>query len=263
MVRVAAGAARTLPTRAIRANPDRADFSPAGCCRRKVITTHGCSSTPPERFGYACLAVLRAAKAGEEPCQRVDAWLEEALRKDPNALGVVVCQADLRDLVRRYPESETLYRRVLQRDPRNLVALNNLAWQLALREGSAADALSLAEQALDVGGPQAALLDTRALALLANQKTAAALSDLDDAARSMNWYFNDTYELWQMDGQAMVEDGTLTDSGRIEMLRRLYAEHRKRGFQSSQDLVDAEQIILKAILDDTALIAAINALEKP
>jgi predicted Zn-dependent protease len=136
---------------------------------------------PAERFGYACLAVLRAAKAGEDACLRVDGWLEEAAHKDPGALGVTVCQADLRDLLRRYPEAEALYRRVLKRDPRNLVALNNLAWQLAFRSGAATEALSLAEVALEVGGPLPALLDTRALAYLANHKPAAALEDLDDA----------------------------------------------------------------------------------
>jgi tetratricopeptide (TPR) repeat protein len=137
---------------------------------------------PAEQFGYACLAVLREAKAGDDACHRVEGWLEEALRREPGALGLVVCQADLQDLLRHYPEAEALYRRVLQRDPHNLVALNNLAWQLALREGSAPEALAFAEMALEAGGPQPALLDTRALALLAGRKPAAALADLEDAA---------------------------------------------------------------------------------
>lgn len=140
------------------------------------------ASTPAEPFGYACLAVLRAGHAGDDACRRVEGWLEEAMRREPNALGLLVCLADLRDLLRRYPEAEALYRRVVASDPGNLVALNNLAWQLALREGSAAEALAFAERALEVGGPQPALLDTRALALLANHKPAAALADLDDAA---------------------------------------------------------------------------------
>jgi tetratricopeptide (TPR) repeat protein len=138
-------------------------------------------STPPDKFGYACLAVLRAAKAGEGDCLRVDGWLQESLRNDPGSIGVLVCQADLRDLLRRYDEAEALYRKVLKRDPRNLVALNNLAWQLACRQGGAGEALSFAELALEVGGSQPALLDTRALALLANNKPAQALEDLDDA----------------------------------------------------------------------------------
>jgi tetratricopeptide (TPR) repeat protein len=135
-----------------------------------------------EAFGYACLAVLRAGKADDGACQRVEGWLEQAVRKNPKALGLVVCQADLNDLRRRYAQAEALYRQVLQHDPRNLVALNNLAWQLALREGMAPEALSFAERALQFWGPQPALLDTRALAFLANQKPALALNDLDDAA---------------------------------------------------------------------------------
>jgi len=139
-------------------------------------------SAPPDLFDYACVAVLRAAKAGDDACRRVEAWLDEALRKEPGSVGLVICQADLCDLRHRYPEAEILYRRVLQRDRRNIFALNNLAWQLSLRDGFASEALSLAELALEIGGPQPALLDTRALALLANHKPAAALADLDDAA---------------------------------------------------------------------------------
>jgi tetratricopeptide (TPR) repeat protein len=137
---------------------------------------------PAETFGYACLAVLRAAKADGAACRRVEGWLEEGIRKDPRAVGLIVCQADLQDLLGRYAEAVALYRRVLERDPQNLVALNNLAWQLSLREGSATEALARAERALEIGGPQPALLDTRALAYLAARDSAAALADLEDAA---------------------------------------------------------------------------------
>jgi tetratricopeptide (TPR) repeat protein len=140
------------------------------------------ATAAPEPFGYACLAVLRAGKAGDEACRRVEGWLEEAVRKDPAAGGLAVCLADLSDLRRLYPQAEVLYRRVLQRDPRNVVALNNLAWQLALRQQSPAEALSLAELALEIEGPQPALLDTRALALMANGRPVAAIADLEDAA---------------------------------------------------------------------------------
>lgn len=139
------------------------------------------NAAPPESVGYACLAALRSAKFNEAACQRVGRWLDTALSKNLALTGLVVCQADLHDLQREYAQAETLYKRVLARDPRHLVALNNLAWQLALREGRGEDALYFANQALESYGPQPALLDTRALASLAVGKPAAAVTDLQDA----------------------------------------------------------------------------------
>jgi tetratricopeptide (TPR) repeat protein len=146
------------------------------------LCDHAKDAAGPEAFGYACLAVLRAAKADDSACERVEKWLEIALEKYPNALGLIVCQADLNDLRGRYAQAEALYRHVLRRDSRNQVALNNLAWLLSLREETGTDALAFAELALQVGGPQPAMLDTRALAYLANHKPGAALADLEDAA---------------------------------------------------------------------------------
>jgi hypothetical protein len=61
------------------------------------------------------------------------------------------------------------------------MALNNLAWFLTLRERGGAEALRLVNEAIGRAGPEAALLDTRAVVCLALRQSRQALRDLQDA----------------------------------------------------------------------------------
>ena len=47
-----------------------------------------------------------------------------------------------------------------------MVALNNLAYLTAVKDGNADEGLRLAEAAIEAGGPHPELLDTRATVLL-------------------------------------------------------------------------------------------------
>ena len=73
------------------------------------------------------------------------------------------------------------YDDVLKKEPRNLVALNNLSWLLAQGKETAAEAVFLVGKALEVHGPRAELLDTRAVAYLTLGKVEPALADLEQA----------------------------------------------------------------------------------
>src|SRR5262249_32557258 len=62
--------------------------------------------------------------------------------------------------------------------------LNNLAWLLAAADGKGAEALALVNQAIDLAGPTPDLLDTRALAHMAMNRSDLATKDLQDALAS-------------------------------------------------------------------------------
>jgi tetratricopeptide (TPR) repeat protein len=81
----------------------------------------------------------------------------------------------------RYADAEAAYRQVLAREPRNVVALNNLAWLLAHRDDGRDEALNLARQAVEVAGPLPALLDTRAVVHLNRGEGEQAGKDLEQA----------------------------------------------------------------------------------
>jgi predicted Zn-dependent protease len=134
----------------------------------------------PEAVGYARLAILHAGRATAEHCLSVKKSLESARQRYPKAIGLLICLADLADLQGEYRVAERLYRECLVAAPRNGEALNNLAWQLAVRAGRGKEALQLADTALAVLGALPEVRDTRALALLADGQADQAVAELRD-----------------------------------------------------------------------------------
>jgi Flp pilus assembly protein TadD len=85
----------------------------------------------------------------------------------------------------RYDEAEAVYRQCLQADPENPLALNNLAWMLALRDrGTGQEALDLANRAIEKDGPTSSLIDTRAVSLIRAGSPAQAAQELREARAS-------------------------------------------------------------------------------
>jgi tetratricopeptide (TPR) repeat protein len=136
---------------------------------------------PPRQVAAVSLDILQAGRADAGQMDRVERRLKEALQKDQSAGELLLMLGSLEELRGRYQEAETLYRKVLERDPRNAVALNNLAWIVALRDGNGAEALVRVNNAIEVLGPLPELLDTRAVAFLATGRTDLALADLQAA----------------------------------------------------------------------------------
>src|SRR5262249_986233 len=92
-----------------------------------------------------------------------------------------------------YTEAINLYRKVLAQEPRHILALNNLANLLALTGANVDEALSLIDAAIDESGPNAELLDSRALINLKKNKPDLAILDLLQAnaqAPSPGKYFH-------------------------------------------------------------------------
>ena len=71
------------------------------------------------------------------------------------------------------PEAELLYRQVLDKQPQQVLALNNLAYVLATQKKPGA--VAIAEQALKLAPKSAPVMDTLALALAAEQQLPRAV----------------------------------------------------------------------------------------
>ena len=136
---------------------------------------------PADDIGTASLAVLRAMKPSPEQCRPIERHLLEAQKKDPRSTAFLMLLADLYDLQGNYPEAQKTYRKVLEQEKDNVVAMNNLAWLLAQTSGDADEALRLIQQAIKLQGERAELLDTRAAVELAKSQVDAAIKDLDRA----------------------------------------------------------------------------------
>jgi Tfp pilus assembly protein PilF len=107
--------------------------------------------------------------------------LRDAVAQAPKNAMLLIQLADLLDRRNQYQQAETFYRQALDSEPRNPVALNNLAWLLTHRTTRHTEALTCIDRAIAVVGPRGDLLDTRAVVLLNLNKPEPALGDLDEA----------------------------------------------------------------------------------
>lgn len=138
-------------------------------------------AVPEAQAARTAVAVLRTGRPTDEQQRLVESWLQEALRHAPGSVPLLLSLAELRDHQGRYAEVEQVYRQILQHEPLNSFALNNLAWYLTLRTGNGTEALELLDRAVQRFGPSTQMLDTRALAWLALGKPEQAVRDLQTA----------------------------------------------------------------------------------
>ena len=127
------------------------------------------------------VAVLRSGHATPQQFQMVKAWISEALAKSADTVPLKLNLGELHTLQQDFAMAEQVYRDVLKTDPKNLVALNNLAWILAPRPETADQALKFADRAIELHGATGEMLDTRARILISAGKYDRAVADLTDA----------------------------------------------------------------------------------
>jgi len=113
--------------------------------------------------------------------QRVEKILSEAIDKHGEKTDLLLAMAELRSIQKRYDEVETIYRDVLAKKPKNIVALNNLAVFLSLRGLKLDESLQMMDRAIELLGPVATLLDSRATVHLAKGDWQKSLDDLSMA----------------------------------------------------------------------------------
>jgi tetratricopeptide (TPR) repeat protein len=135
------------------------------------------------------LSVVRDKRdqIGDKYDATVQGWLDRGLLDNPDSITLLMLQADLFDIQKRYSDAAAIYRKLLGRSEltgtRRAVVLNNLSFLVSL-EGSAAgdvDPLKLANEAAEILGPSSDILDTRAVAYMAKGQYSQAIVDLRDA----------------------------------------------------------------------------------
>jgi tetratricopeptide (TPR) repeat protein len=124
---------------------------------------------------------LRTGRATQAEQECVERRLTAVIKEHPESPVLPAILAQFHEVRGHHQEAMALYRKVLQREPGNVMALNNLAYLLALKEGKTAEALELIQSALDRAGPASELLDTRALVYLSSNQADLAARDLEQA----------------------------------------------------------------------------------
>jgi tetratricopeptide (TPR) repeat protein len=139
------------------------------------------ASTPPDQVVLAALKIL---SGGSEPTapefQRVESWINEAAARAGGKLDPRILRAPLLAIRGDVAAARALYEDIVKANPKDFTALNNLAWLLALTGNAqeSAKALPLIDRAVEIIGPNPALLDTRAIVQL-------ALHDYDKAENEL------------------------------------------------------------------------------
>jgi tetratricopeptide (TPR) repeat protein len=134
----------------------------------------------PAAIGRVCLEVLHAMRPTPEQCRRIADRLDAA-RRDDKGTVLTLYLADLYEIQGDYVKAQALYRQVLQEQPGNVVALNNLAWLLAQTSGDKDEALKFVGKAIERDGDLPEFLDTRAVIELGKGHAGAAVRDLEQA----------------------------------------------------------------------------------
>ena len=119
---------------------------------------------------------------GPEPLKHFDHDRAAGGAGVPRAhIQLLMVQASLRSIQMRFADAEERYRKVLDKDPNYYPALNNLAELLALQKIKLDEALQDVNRAIEVRGPEGAIVDTRASVYLAMGRTQDAIRELEKA----------------------------------------------------------------------------------
>ena len=110
------------------------------------------------------VASALAGTGEKEAMQMAEDLLRMALERNPKSLPNLMLLGMLMQSVGRDEEAAVLNRKILEIDPNNIVAINNLAWVLCEDQAQYEEALRLAERGLTLAPDYLDLIDTRGVA---------------------------------------------------------------------------------------------------
>jgi tetratricopeptide (TPR) repeat protein len=95
-----------------------------------------------------------------ERYKEVKAAVEEGLRRDPRNTGLLIQLSMVQEKLNQPAEAEATLRAILERDPDNHIALNNLGYYLAERGDRLDEALELTKRAVNIDPTSGSFLDS-------------------------------------------------------------------------------------------------------
>ena len=182
-------AGRTLTSADLETAPDARTELPGIFSGRRLSQAVAATPAVPEAAVVLTVRAETMLARGNKPAAR-DA-LEQAVKAAPAAVGLLLSLAVLEETDGLHTSAIARYERIVEIQPANVIALNNLAYALAVHRNAPADALPLAKRAAALAPRSGSVLDTWAWIehLLGNHAVAAKLlSDaitLDPAAAEL------------------------------------------------------------------------------
>jgi tetratricopeptide (TPR) repeat protein len=136
---------------------------------------------PARLRASAGLAIVRSGEVSITQAELVQQWLDACLKEDKDSVTLILNKAEF--LARRndLAGATAAFEQALEKEPKNVVALNNLAWLLAADPRTAERAFDLVNRATREGGLTGELLDTRARIQITLKQFKQAELDLAEA----------------------------------------------------------------------------------
>jgi tetratricopeptide (TPR) repeat protein len=142
------------------------------------------SAQAPLEMAQLAVQMLRQRRTeiGDRYDDQVAELVASALRDDPESGVRLVTRAEMLEVMEKYDEAIKAYEKVLNRDDMpekgNAAVMNNLAFLLAQTNQRLEDAEKLIDEAIEILGPLADALDTRAVVRMARQEYDSAVEDM-------------------------------------------------------------------------------------
>ena len=135
----------------------------------------------PIPLAQTMAVVMKSPGISAARLKRAETIIQDALKQFDRPTALLLVLADVRTTQESYADAEKYYREIIKKNSGNSVAMNNLAVLLALQGVKLAEAKQLVDRAIEISGPVASMLDSRASVQLAAGKPHKALEDLDVA----------------------------------------------------------------------------------
>lgn len=136
---------------------------------------------PARLRASAGLAIARGGPVSDRQAEQIQKWIDACLADEPESLPLLLSKAEFLAVRHDTAGAAATFEKVLAKEPRNIVALNNLAWVLAADPKTADKALDLVTRATREGGLTGDLLDTRARVRITLKQFKQAENDLAEA----------------------------------------------------------------------------------
>jgi tetratricopeptide (TPR) repeat protein len=127
--------------------------------KRKIIEWY---KNNPENYHTPIIVAKDLTNAGDNSAYTIsEDIIRLVLEEHSDNIDALSVLAILMEITGRSTESAKLYKSILELDPGNLIAINNLAWILSEKEGKHQVAFELAQKGLIIAPDYLDLIDTR------------------------------------------------------------------------------------------------------
>jgi cellulose synthase operon protein C len=145
------------------------------------ICLAGAKTDMSPRTALTLANVLLSGQPADKDFQLAEPMLAEALKNHKDNADLLVSIANVRTIQQRFDEALALNRQALELNPKHVLALNNQATLLAETPARRREALDYIDRAIQEGGPQSMMLDTKGTIFLYDGKAREAVSLLEKA----------------------------------------------------------------------------------